>query len=189
MAKKKDKPQVINNIGELNLEIDYDKLAEAIVRAQKTSAIMDNQESTNYANEPKKSRWKTFWCNSYHIVINDNKGESNFLASSLVVIIQALFNVISFLLFCISLSILCFVGRRIYDWVLGVQTDIIVNIIFILISLCMFGVGILLILVFRGIANDIGREKDKHYIISVFSGLTSLLALIVSIIALFVGVG
>ena len=33
MAKKKDKPQVINNIGELNLEIDYDKLAEAIVKA------------------------------------------------------------------------------------------------------------------------------------------------------------
>ncbi len=35
MAKKKEKPQVINNIGELNLEIDYDKLAEAIVKAQK----------------------------------------------------------------------------------------------------------------------------------------------------------
>ena len=33
MAKKKDKPQVINNIGEINLEIDYDKLAEAIVKA------------------------------------------------------------------------------------------------------------------------------------------------------------
>ena len=30
MSKKKDKPQVINNIKELNLEIDYDKLAEAI---------------------------------------------------------------------------------------------------------------------------------------------------------------
>ena len=35
MAKKKDKPQVINNIQELNLEIDYDKLAEAIVKANK----------------------------------------------------------------------------------------------------------------------------------------------------------
>lgn len=34
MAKKKDKPQVINNIQELNLEIDYDKLAEAIVTVQ-----------------------------------------------------------------------------------------------------------------------------------------------------------
>lgn len=35
MAKKKDKSQVINNIQELNLEIDYDKLAEAIVKANK----------------------------------------------------------------------------------------------------------------------------------------------------------
>ena len=34
MAKRKDKPQVINNIQELNLEIDYDKLAEAIVKAK-----------------------------------------------------------------------------------------------------------------------------------------------------------
>lgn len=34
MAKKKDKPQVINNIQELNLEIDYDKLAEAMIKAQ-----------------------------------------------------------------------------------------------------------------------------------------------------------
>ena len=34
MAKKKDKPQVINNIQELNLEIDHDKLAEAMVKAQ-----------------------------------------------------------------------------------------------------------------------------------------------------------
>lgn len=33
MAKNKDNPQIINNIQELNLEIDYDKLAEAIVKA------------------------------------------------------------------------------------------------------------------------------------------------------------
>ena len=39
MAKKKDKPQVINNIQELNLDIDYDKLAEAIVKAKKRSAV------------------------------------------------------------------------------------------------------------------------------------------------------
>ena len=34
MAKKKEKSQVINNIENLSLEIDYDKLAEAIVLAQ-----------------------------------------------------------------------------------------------------------------------------------------------------------
>ena len=34
MAKKKDKNQPITHIQNLNLEIDYDKLAESIVKAQ-----------------------------------------------------------------------------------------------------------------------------------------------------------
>lgn len=42
MPKKKDKPQVINNIQELNLEIDYDKLAEAIVKAKKKEALQQS---------------------------------------------------------------------------------------------------------------------------------------------------
>ena len=33
MSKKKNKSQVINNIQDLNIEIDYDKLADAIVKA------------------------------------------------------------------------------------------------------------------------------------------------------------
>ena len=33
MSKKKDKPQVVNHIDEVNLEIDYYKLADAIVKA------------------------------------------------------------------------------------------------------------------------------------------------------------
>ena len=43
MAKKKNKPQVINNIQELNLEIDYDKLAESIVKAQEKSETKSNE--------------------------------------------------------------------------------------------------------------------------------------------------
>ena len=42
MAKKKDKQQVINNIKELNLEVDYDKLAEAIVKANKKELPQQN---------------------------------------------------------------------------------------------------------------------------------------------------
>ena len=34
MAKKKSNPTVVNNIESVNMEIDYDKLAEAIVKAQ-----------------------------------------------------------------------------------------------------------------------------------------------------------
>lgn len=43
MAKKKDKPQIINNIQELNLEIDYDKLAEAIVKANKKEKTKEDK--------------------------------------------------------------------------------------------------------------------------------------------------
>ena len=42
MAKKKDKPQVINNFQELNLEIDYDKLAEAIVKANQKETLQQS---------------------------------------------------------------------------------------------------------------------------------------------------
>ena len=46
MAKKKDKPQVINNIQELNLEIDYDKLAEAIVTVQQNHKRKINENKS-----------------------------------------------------------------------------------------------------------------------------------------------
>ena len=52
MAKKNDKLQVINNIQELNLEIDYDKLAEAIVKAK--------EKSENKANSEKRYMSKAF---------------------------------------------------------------------------------------------------------------------------------
>ena len=38
MGKKKENQQIVNNIQNLNLEIDYDKLAEAIVEAQENAA-------------------------------------------------------------------------------------------------------------------------------------------------------
>ena len=43
MSKKKEKTQIINNINELNLDIDYDKLADAIVKANKK--IVEEEES------------------------------------------------------------------------------------------------------------------------------------------------
>lgn len=43
MAKKKDKPQTINNIDNLHLEINYDKLAEAIVKAQEKREDKNNK--------------------------------------------------------------------------------------------------------------------------------------------------
>lgn len=44
MGKKDRKPPVVNNIQELNLEIDYEKLAEAIVKAQDKSSENANKD-------------------------------------------------------------------------------------------------------------------------------------------------
>ena len=45
MAKKKEKTQVINNIGNVNFEIDYDKLADAIIAAQERAAEKKSEQS------------------------------------------------------------------------------------------------------------------------------------------------
>ena len=55
MAKKKDKPQVINNIQELNLEIDYDKLVEAIIKAKQIEEKSATKKKTLELEEWRKS--------------------------------------------------------------------------------------------------------------------------------------
>ena len=64
MAKKKDKTQVINNIQELNLEIDYDKLAEAIVKAKQ----IEEENATK-----KKAEELAAWRKSIGINNHDDK--------------------------------------------------------------------------------------------------------------------
>lgn len=188
MAKKKEKSQVINNIQELNLEIDYDKLAEAIVKAQEKQAPTQNEETTQTSGA-KTSKVKIFWENVRVVVFNQEKKIQAFLSPSLSALIQMFFNLIALALAVGCITALGFCGRRIYDWIFRVETDIASNIMFIFECIVIFLVSALLALIMRGIANEIGREKDKHYIISVFSGLISLIALIVAIIALSKGVG
>lgn len=45
MAKKKNNTTVVNNIDSVNVEIDYDKLAEAIVKAQQKAEVETIKET------------------------------------------------------------------------------------------------------------------------------------------------
>ncbi len=47
MRKKEKRAQIINNIQELNLEIDYDKLAESIRKAQNKADAQSAKKSTS----------------------------------------------------------------------------------------------------------------------------------------------
>ena len=159
MPKKKDKPQVINNIQELNLEIDYDKLAEAIVRAQNKNETTDKVES--------KYTTKTF----ASLISLFFRGVSIMLLPIIVIIGLAIKHAITEIMVWDNFSV------------------IVVNILSMLsIASVAFVMGIYSVVLWKS-AKEIEIEKDKNYIVSVFSGIVSFAALIVALVALFKGVG
>ena len=175
MAKKKDKPQVINNIQELNLEIDYDKLAEAIVKFQNPSTIIESYSDDNY---------------EYMRKTLSGKINRNYFSCSLAKLISLFFYAIGFgetyltVLFCPLLNnyfynlALSQNYSSIFSRIISVSTVI----VFLFVSLMLF-------CILFNIANEIKKEKDRNYIFSVFSGIVSFAALIVALVALFKGVG
>ena len=177
MAKKKDKPQTINNIDNLHLEIDYDKLAEAIVKAQEKSAELNATESRPAG---KTGFWRAIWL----ILCNKETKTGNRATGVLAEVLAFAFNAISLAV----LAIMCIAVYRLIeklDWNQEVSRIVsqIVSVAFLLF------LALLTSLIFRGIANEIGAEKDRNYILSFFSGIVSLAALIVALVALFRGVG
>ena len=173
MAKKKDKPQVINNIQELNLEIDYDKLAEAIVKAQNKAAKDENPIE-------KIGFWKAVW----FIIRNKEAKNGKRTAILLAEIMNSIFN--SMAIIAILFAILTIVvSVQKLNWNMDFW-----QIVIQLLIIAVFVVDALVTsIMFRAIANEIGAEKDRNYITTLFFGFTSLASLVVALIALFKGVG
>ena len=173
MAKKKDKPQTINNIDNLHLEIDYDKLAEAIVKAQEKSAEMNVAE-----NLPAE---KTGFWKSVGLILRNKETKTGERTTG------ALAEVLAFIFNAVSAVFLAFSGLA--GYVLATQIDWKQDMSRSIIQVSIVLVGIFLSLpmslIFRGIANEIRAEKDRNYILSFFSGIVSLAALVVALVALF----
>ena len=158
MAKKKEKPQIINNIGELNLEIDYDKLAESIVKAQEISE--------DEANRNKK-----------------------FTSSTLAMIISLAFRGVAILGWLIALATPVAIINMAKSFVWNEVNAVIGNVFSIAFAVALFVLLVLYSFLLWKSAKEIETEKDRNYIISVFSGIVSFAALIVALVALFKGVG
>ena len=158
MAKKKDKPQIINNIGEINLEIDYDKLAESIVKA--------NNKIEAEANKSKKFTSGMFSISVFVILR----------------VIALLGWIIAFALLIGSINTFIEMSWNGFSTISG-------NIFQIIYSITITALLVLYPLVLWKSAKEIETEKDRNYIISVFSGIVSFAALIVALVALFKGVG
>ena len=157
MAKKKEKPQVINNIQELNLEIDYDKLAESIVKA--------NSKLDAEANKSKKFTSGMFSISVFVILR----------------VIALLGWIIAFALLIGSINTFIEMSWNDFSTISG-------NIFQIIYSITITVLLVLYPLMLWKSAKEIETEKDRNYIISVFSGIVSFAALIVALVALFKGV-
>ena len=158
MAKKKDKPQVINNIKELNLEIDYDKLADAIVKA--------NAKVEAEANKSKKF----------------TSGMFSMFVFVILRLIACLGWIIAFSLLIGSINIFAEMSWGGFSTITGNIFQIVYMVVIVVLL-------VLYPLMLWKSAKEIEIEKDRNYIISVFSGIVSFAALIVALVALFKGVG
>lgn len=164
------------------MKIDYDKLAEAIVKAnnkQNAELVQQEEEVTLSA----KEKFRILKKGIIQIITCKNKTENALTTGFFAMIVSllfravAIFGIFAFVALMVGLDATC--DKMIWeDW------QIILN-VFTIATTILIGIAILLYsLVIWGSATEIENEKDKNYIISVFSGIVTFVALIVALIAL-----
>ena len=199
MAKKKDKPQIINNISELNLEIDYDKLAEAIVKSKQIEEEKSKIKKTAELAEWKKSIGanthddkqglikKIFICGNYIKVLFNIiffSPKKKIQVSMTNIFIQCLtaifFHLIKFLLWILSLAFLCVVfyhGNKAFgllDYIYFIGFAIIA---FVLAS------------IFRLMAIETEQISERERVLGIFTAIMSVIPMIEIIVSFFKEVG
>lgn len=170
MRKCKCKKIIINN--NVN-EIDYDKLADAIVKAQ--NIVKEENQPTEKIG---------FWKAVGQTIINKEAKNGKRTAILLAEIMNAIFNSMAVIAILFVVGIIV-VSVQNLNWsvdVLQIVAQLFIIAGFVIASLATS-------LIFRAIANEIGAETDRSYITTLFFGFTSLASLVVALIALFKEVG
>lgn len=136
--------------------------------------IKESQSKINF--------WKAIW----FIISNKRQTDGSLTSGLFGGIISLFFNIMAIMGAIISSC--CFVGIIIsiisFDWSL---TNVIANIFAILIGVLITLTILCFSLLFRAAANEMEVEKDRNYIIAVFSAVVSFAALVVALIALLKG--
>lgn len=144
-------------------EFDYDKLAEAIVKAQETVEQKKQEE------ERKKSRFTSGFI-SYLVA-------AFFFLLGVACLFAAIVFVVAIVQWCMKYPS-CTNSSEIGAHIVGLV---------ILIFLTLFAILFMLLCFFS--AKEIDKETDKHYLSSLFSGTIGFVALIVAIAALILDKG
>lgn len=170
------------NKPENTVSIDYEKLAEAIVRANKI--VEKEQIRTQSEEKPRTSFWKNVWL----ILRRKNNSDGHLTSGVFASIAGATFEALSWLgLLLFGVFIYAIVMTAINSsWTTPI--NYIANIIWIVIFAIADIAIALFSLLLRGAVIEIVREKDKNFVIAVFSGLIGTAALVLSAILLYLEV-
>ena len=141
---------------------------------------VEESKTTELAEKQKIGFWKSVW------LIIRNKEPQNGMKTAYILaeVMAGVFNIIAIIGAALFAIIIGFSILEL-DWGPGILNYISQGISVGVLLFASFAVSLL----FRGIANEIRAEKDRNYIISVFSGIVGFAALIVALVALFKGVG
>lgn len=199
MAKKKDKPQVINNIQELNLEIDYDKLAQAIVKAKqieeenaakKKAADLEEWKRSLGVNkhEDKKGIKKKIYmfCNNVKVFFNliffskKKKVQVSMTGAFMQSITATFFHVIKVMLWILSLA---FISVCIYHGNMAFSLLNYVNYIGYAI------IAFMLASIFRLMAIETEQITERERVLGIFTAVMSVISMIEIIVSFFKEVG
>jgi len=151
--------------------IDYEKLAATIVEAQK-KANEPNQ------NEVGRKRIGIFRSICY-ILAGKSSDDGKYLVGPFTLLVSIIFRLLA------TAGLIALVGLDVsiiskWNKPLTSKETILLSLMLVFLNL----VSVLIIVLFIGAANDVEKEKDKSLVLGAFSGLISVAALIVAIIAL-----
>lgn len=199
MTKKKDKQQVINNIKELDLEIDYEKLAQAIVKAkqieeknlaEKKAADFEEWKKSLGVNrhEDKKGLKKKLYvlCNNAKVFFNliffskKKKIRVSMTGAFMQSITAIFFHVIKVLLWILSLafiSVCVFHGNMAFGLLNYVYYIGFAIIAFMLAS------------IFRLMAIETEQITERERVLGIFTAVMSVIPMIEIIVSFFKEVG
>jgi hypothetical protein len=173
----------------IKLDINYEKLADAILTAQKKSSNDNTIES------PKE---KPSLFRAIKIILFTNKDTGDRLTVGLlsvpIIVLFKLIAFIGFIIICYTMykttkelfftSVMSKAFRQVFNnnWT---EIGIILKNVFIFIqNLILSFASFLYLVIMWGASNELNKSRDKNFAISLFSGIVSFAALIISLIAL-----
>lgn len=184
---RKNETPIINNTNNIKCEIDYEKLANAIVEAQKRSKEKDlielkngdnnnkndSGKTTDNTKKEKKSLFKSIWSILRNKVDTDDEmtiGTFSFLLEMFFRFVAGFGSILIILLTGTHIVKLSVSDYACWE-----------KVIYSIVTVVLGFMALLFCVLIWGTSNEISREKDKNYLMTIFSSVTGLIAVIISI--------